>query len=405
MRRRFATLALLAASAPTAALASPQDLFGYGARYAALGGTGAAYADDYGAVHANPAGASRVRERALTFGYAATGFELERDGAYFPADAGSATVIGASFLVPFGGALRERVGVALGFFTPTNVIVRGRILRADTPQWVVLPDRVQSVALQLAVGLDLGYGFRVGGGFTALAALRGNVLVTNDATGRSTTRIDNQLIATYAPVVGASWERGDWRVGVTFRGELLARFTVLISAPELGLPIPTLNVAGLAQYDPAQLQVEAAWQRRGWTLAVGVTGKRWSEYPGQSEPTSPSSPPPPAPEFGDTLVPRVGVEHRWALPSNAQVTARGGWFYEPSPAPTPTPARQWMDNDRHAITLGLGAGITGAGSRFTLDAWGQLHVLARREGLDPHGATTSFGGMLWHLGVAATVTF
>ena len=142
------------------------------------------------------------------------------------------SLIGLAFNVPFGGFLRDRVGIALGFFTPTNVIVRARILRAATPQFVVLPDRVQSVALQLGVGLDLGYGLRVGAGFTALAALQGDVLVANDASGRSTTRIDNQLVATYAPIVGASWERGPWRVGATYRGALVARFAVVISAPD-----------------------------------------------------------------------------------------------------------------------------------------------------------------------------
>lgn len=402
MRRLLATALVLL---PGAAEASPQDLFGYGARLAAMGATGASFVDDASAAHANPAGASRVRGRSFTFGYAATGFELERNSAYFPADPGSATLIGLAFNVPFGGFLRDRVGVALGFFTPTNVIVRGRILRATTPQFVALPDRVQSVALQLGVGLDLGYGFRVGGGFTALAALQGDVLVTNDAAGRSTTRIDNQLVATYAPIVGASWERGPWRVGATWRGALVARFAVVISAPELGIPIPPLNVAGVAQYDPEQLQVEAAWQRGGWTVAAGVTAKRWSEYPGPSAATTATSPAPPAPEFGDTLVPRVGVERRWELPSEADVTARAGYFFEPTPAPRAVPARQLLDNDRHAFTLGVGAGIRGAGSRFGLDAWAQVHWLPTRRGLDASGAATSHGGTLWHLGVSASVTF
>jgi long-chain fatty acid transport protein len=402
MRRTLVTALVLCAPA---ASASPQDLFGYGARAIAMGATGVSFVDDYSAAHANPAGASRARGRSITFGYAATGFDLTRNSEYFPADPGSATLIGLSVGLPFGGVLRDRVGLALGFFTPTNVIVRGRIVRPTTAQFTILPDRVQSVALQLGLGFDLGYGFRVGGGFTALAALQGNVLVTNDAAGRSTTRIDNQLVASYAPIVGASWQRGPWRVGATYRGELVARFTVLISAPELGIPIPTLNVAGVAQYDPAQLQVEAAWQHRGWTVALGVTAKQWSAYPGPTEATTPTSAPPPAPEFGDTLVPRVGVEHRWALPSDADLSVRGGYFFEPTPAPRAVPARQLFDNDRHAITLGLGAGITGLGSRFGLDAWAQVHVLPTRAGLDAAGNPTSHGGSLWHLGVSASVTF
>jgi long-chain fatty acid transport protein len=370
-----------------------------------MGATGASFVDDASAAYANPAGASRVRGRSLTFGYAATGFELHQNGAYFQADPGSATLVGLSFDVPFGGVLRERVGVALGFFTPTNVVVRGRILRADTPQFVVLPDRVQSVALQLGLGLDVGHGLRLGAGFTVLAALQGDVRVTNDAAGRSNTRIDNQLVATYAPILGASWEHGPWRVGATYRGALVARFVVVISAPELGIPLPPLHVAGVAQYDPEQLQVEGAWQQRGWTVALGLTAKRWSAYPGPSVATTPTSPSPPSPEFADTLVPRVAVERRWTLPTEADVSVRGGYFFEASPAPRAVPARQYFDNDRHAFTLGVGAGIRGAGSRFGLDAWAQLHWLPNRNGLTVSGDPTSHGGKLWHLGVSASVTF
>lgn len=389
----------------SAADASPQDLFGYGARSVAMAGTGAAYADDYGAVYANPAALSRARDRSLTLGYAGTGFGLALDGNYFAAAPGRATVIGLSFPLPFGGVLRNRVGLGLGFFTPTDVIVRGRILRAETPQFVVLPDRVQSVALQAGVGVDLGYGLRVGAGFMALAALTGSVLVTNDASGRSTSRIDDQLIASYAPLVGASWERGAWRVGATFRGELVARFGVTISAPELGIPVPPLNIAGVAQYDPAQLQLEGAWQHNGFTVALAVTGKRWSAYPGPSEATTATSTAPPAPGFSDTLVPRVALEHRWTFDGGPQLVARGGYLYELSPAPAATPTRQYLDADRHAFTFGVGLSTGGAGSRFSFDAFGQVHALATREGTSVTGAAMRYGGSLWHLGVTASVTF
>ncbi len=390
---------------PTAVLASPQDLFGYGGRQIALAGTGAAYADDYGAVYANPAGLSRARARSLSLGYAGSGFGLTLDGGDFSTSPGRATIIGLSFPLPFGGVLRDRVGLGLGFFTPTSVIVRGRILRGDTPQFVALPDRVQSVAVQAGVGVDLGYGIRVGGGFMALAALTGSVLVTNDASGRSTSRIDDQLVASYAPVIGASWERGDWRVGATFRGALVARFAVVISAPELGIPVPPLNIAGVAQYDPAQVQLEGAWQHRGWTVALGVTGKRWSEYPGPAEATTATSRPPPSPEFSDTIVPRVAVEHRWTFDLGAWTALRAGYFYEPTPAPAPVATRQYLDNDRHAVSLGLGLGTGGDSTRVTIDAFGQVHALTPREGTSASGATMRFAGVAWHLGVTGTVTF
>ncbi len=403
---RAPALALTAAVtfASTAADASPQDLFGYGARLVAMAGTGASFADDYAAVHANPAGLSRLRERSLMLGYAGTGFWLDYNGGHFAADTGSATVIGVGLPIPFGGALRNRVAIGLGFFTPTNVVVRGRIIRPETPQFILLPDRVQTVALQIGLGVSLPWGFRIGGGVMAMAGLTGTVLVAADASGRASSRIDTQLVATYAPVVGAQWERGAWRVGATYRGELIARFLVSIEARDLGINLPIFNISGVAQYDPAQLQVEAAWQRAGWTVALGVTAKRWSDYPGPAAATTENSPAPPAPEFSDTLVPRAGVERRWSWADGTHVAVRGGYFYEPTPAPAATTARAFLDNDRHVFAAGLSVGATAAGTRYTVDVFSQTHWLAPRDAVTARGSA-SHGGALLHLGATATVTF
>lgn len=390
--------------ATTTAWASPQDLFGYGARAMAMGGTGAAYADDVGAVFANPAGLSRSHELALTLGLVGSAFWLDHGGAHTPADPGAATVIGVTMPIPFGGALRDRVTLGLGFLTPTQVVVRARILRPETPQFINLPDRVQTVALQAGVGLDLGRGFRLGAGISALAGLTGSVLVTTDARGRAGSRIDDSLVASFAPIVGLSWERGPWRVGAAYRGSLSAQFLVTIEARDLGVMIPVLNISGVAQYDPAQLALEAAWQHRGWTAAVALTGKRWSEYPGPVQATTENSPEPPPPEFHDTLVARAGVERRWVFPDETTLSLRGGWFYEPTPAAPSTPARRLLDNDRHAVTLGLSYGARAAGTRFTVDIAGQVHLLVRRTVLD--GAReVDYGGAVLSLASTFTVSF
>ena len=403
MRPLVAALAL--AVFPAASAASPQDLFAYGGRASAMGGTGATFLDDYAAVHGNPAGLSRARERGLTLGFAATAFDLTTDGRHFPADVGSATVIGLTLPVPFGGILRDRVGVGFGFFTPTNVIVRGRILRPETPQFVLLPDRVQSVAVQLAVGVDLGYGLRVGGGVAALAGLTGSVVVAADATGRASSRIDDQLVASYAPVLGASLDAGPFRFAVVVRGTLTGRFLVTIEARDLGITIPTLNISGVAQYDPAQVHAEAAWVAHGWTLALAGTYKRWSDYPGPVEATTPGSPAPPDPGFSDTVVLRAGAERRWDFPDHTAIAARGGYLYEPSPAPAPGNGRNYLDNDRHALTAGASLSALALGTRYTMDVYTQVHLLAPRTASAGMGTPGSFGGTVLVAGVTTSVTF
>ena len=134
--RRTAALAIAAAliellSGARAALASPEDVLGYGARSSAMGATGAADAEGYEAVHGNPALLALARARRLTLGMVEATFDLRAgpDGGrrldYGPLRGG---VIGATLPIPFGGVLTDRVTLGLGFFTPFDVVVRGRIL-------------------------------------------------------------------------------------------------------------------------------------------------------------------------------------------------------------------------------------------------------------------------------------
>lgn len=404
MRRKALLLAMFLL--PRAAAASPQDLFGYGPRAAAMGATGAAFLDDYAAVYANPAGLSRARGRRLTLGYAGASFSLRYDGRPVTAENGSATLLGVTVEVPFGGALRHRVGLGLGFFTPTDVVVRARVRRATTPQFLLLPDRVQCVAIQVGLGVDVGYGLRVGAGATALAGLTGTVMVTTDGSGRSTSRIDDQLIANWAPIAGISWERGPWRVALAYRGELLARFGVTIDARGIGVPVPVLNISGVAQYDPHQLQLEGAWVRGPWTVALALTGKHWSAFQRVSDATAEgASQPPPLTELHDTVVVRAGFERRWDLTDRTGFTVRGGAFYEPSPAPPPTAARAYLDNDRLAVTAGLAMHAVVGTTRFSADLYGQFHALLPREGEGSNGRAVTYGGTAGVAGMTASVDF
>lgn len=345
-----------------------------------MGGTGATFVDDYGAVHANPAGLSRARDREFSLGLSVAGFDLTLNQQHVAADPGRASIIGLTLPLPLGGVLRRRVAVGVGFFTPLSVVVRGRILRPETPQFVNLPDRVQSVAIQLGAGVDLGYGIRLGGGVAALAGLTGSVVVATDPSGRASSRIDDQLVASYAPVLGGSFDVGPLRFAVVYRGELIARFLVSIEARDLGVTIPRLNISGVAQYDPSQVHFEAAYTHRQWLFAAAGTYKQWSAWPGPAEATTEGSTPPPAPEFSDTLVLRAGAERRFDLAPGQRFAARLGYLFEPTPAPAASASRSYVDNTRHAITAGLGMSAEALGTRLSLDLAVQYHVLVARAG-------------------------
>jgi long-chain fatty acid transport protein len=308
------------------------------------------------------------------------------------------SVIGAVLPVPFGGVLKDRIALGLGFFTPFDLVVRGRILYPEKPQYP-LADRTQSIALQAGMGIDLGHGVRIGAGFAALAALTGSVLVATDTTGHIGTTVDDTLVASYGPIVGISYDIDDtWRIGLTFRGVLEGRFDVTITVKDLGsITVPPLDISGVAQYDPWQLALELAKVRGPWKVAASLVYKHWSAYSGIAEatvrcppidpatmmpfgPDDPCNPlVPPPPNYHDTLSPHFGVERDLAPGPRVAMHLRAGFFLEPSPAPSQSSVPNLYDNHRLAITLGYGVEVGPDAARFALDLFGQAQALIPRD--------------------------
>ena len=424
------------------AAASPEDLFGYGAKSQAMAGTGTATSDDFEATYTNPALLSRIHLARVTLGVLGATFDENATGDGLPGrieDRSAHGVdIGIDLPIPLGGILAHRVSGALAFYTPSDVVVRGRILYPETPQFPLLSDRAQCVAIRMGLGADIGHGVQLGAGFAALAEIVGSVVVATDSTGKVGSQIDDQLVATYAPIVGASWERpafgGTFRAGAVFRGSLAARFAVTIDATKLSsISIPVFNIAGLAQYDPLQAGLEAGWENQAWKLAVGLVWKHWSDYPGPLEPTLPcaadnpgcGSLTPPAVGFSDTVVPRVAVERTVRLSRTAKMHVRGGYFFEPTPMPSHMPSSQaydiptqtlvnvptrWFDADRHVLTAGVGVSLSKP-LDLRIDAFAQLHVLSPRTATldagEPDGSTSTanVSGVIAVTGVQLGVGF
>ena len=384
------------------AVASPEDVFGYGPSSQAMGMTGVAIGRGYETVYTNPALLSLSRDRRLSLGFQGAHHSLRAVGPNAPGDlyvdSLRGVIIGATLPLGFGGVMRDRVTVGVGFFTPTNVVVRGRILYPEKIQFGVLGDRAQSVAIQAGFGVNLGYGVRAGLGFASLAAIAGKVLVATNETGQIGTKVDDQLIAAYGPIAGLSYDLGEaWRAGLTYRGVLDARFSVTIVVRDLGsLDVPPLNIAGLAQYDPRQFQLEFARVRGPWRGAIGAMWRQWSAYTGPPEPTVLC--PPERPDckalgqvpfnFHDTISPRVGGERELALGGDAVGRIRAGWAFEPSPAPEQTREMNFLDSSRHVLTAGYGIELPW----MSLDFYAQYHhLLSRTHTKDPDVTQTNPG--------------
>lgn len=410
-----------------------------------MAGAGASIGWGFETVRSNPALLSLSRERSLTAGWFGALFDLEANGR-LPADAVSGTFIGGTLPLPFEGVLKDRLTVGLGFFTPFDLVARARLLYPEKPKFPIA-DRVQSVAVQMGLGVDLGHGFRIGGGFSALAALTGSVLVATDASGRVGTVVEDTLVAGYGPIVGASYERGPYRVGLTYRGELSGPFDVVIQVRDLGsITVPPLHISGIAQYDPHQAELEVSRAVGPFRVALGATYRHWSAYPGVVEPTvrcpaqvagssddpaqdakleeladaldalrqgtglplpghdipcDPHRPEPPG--YSDTVTPRLAAEGQFPVANGVTIKARAGYAFEPSPAPEQTSTPNDFDNHRSVVGLGYGLSLSKPLPRIDLDLFGQVQIFHDRDHHKPDGAVISTRGTAVALGATLGV--
>ncbi len=364
------------------ALASAPDLFGYGARASGLAGAVVSTARGHAAVYHNPGTLGFEERPSFAFGYQRADFDLTLDGADHEARAASATFIGFDLPLPLGGLLARRIALGTAFVIPTSSVLLADVPAPDTPRFALVENRAQTVSLAGAIGVRFTDWLGMGIGFLALSELDGAIDVAPNAEGRIGSSARDQLVADYALLAGLSvklpWAEG--AVGAAYRGESMAEFDLPITA-DLGdrfpLPVPTLEINGVAQYDPEQVGFEASGELTpGVRVAAGGTWKRWSAYPNPIEYTAVPDdfPEQPDPDFDDTFEWRVGVE--WTLEVDTVVVEpRLGWQLTPSPAPAQSGLHSYLDNDRQEIAFG--AGVRWEGLRAELA--GQWHHLVERS--------------------------
>jgi hypothetical protein len=266
---------------------------------------------------------------------------------------------------------------------PTELLNKARAPMPGVPFYALLENRAQTVGLQVGLGIRLDDAWSVGASMLALAALNGHIDVGADAAGRFTSTSEQQLLADYAPILGARWRASDaLTTGLTVRFASQSSYDILVTndlAEAIPVTLPELRFAGVAQYDPFTVALEGAFSRRAWLFSGQVAYERWSAFPRPTEnPVASSDEPTPAPDFHDVVVPRLGATWRGQA-GGLDLALRGGYFFAWSPAPEMKGAVALLDNHRHVLSLGLGlADPTSEGFPFHLDVWFQLHVLQPR---------------------------
>jgi long-chain fatty acid transport protein len=397
---------------PAVAFASAEDVVGYGARSPALAGAGAATTAGYDAVYLNPAGLVDADARSMTYGFVATHFVVaapsgmdengDPRGETRRIEPSRGALIGVTLRIPFAASWRDRVTLGMGFFVPSNVVVRGDILLPEEPQMLLLDSRLQTCAVQLALGVRLTDRLAVGVGFRALAELVGSIRVATDGAGRIYSRSDSELVASYAPTLGARFALDDRsNVALTVRGALEGYFDYDIYTQDLPLELPVMNVEGVAQYDPFEAVLEASRRFGRARVEGGLTYARWSDYPGPTVATTEAAPEPPAVDVSDVVVPRLAGEWELRAPG-ASLHLRAGLAYARSPLGPGRQKARYYDDDRAILGAGIGLVVhRGDWPPLRLDVYEQGQLLVPREHAD--GERTS--GAIWSTGVALGVSF
>lgn len=423
---------------PGLARATPQDLYGFGVRSPGLGMTGVSYICDWEAVYLNPANLAGAERRRLTFAASAAIYDLHVDHQRFPLESARGTTIGFHLPLPFGDVLEDRLVLGGGFYTPTNVLLRGDVSFAEVPQFPLL-SRAQSISIQVGLGFDfhdIVDGLRLGVGISALANVIGDLSVRLDESATFVSVVETQLTTTFSPIAGLTYEQPNWGVGAVYRHEVRAEMNLRIVVDDLPVPLPVVTVAGLIQYDPASFALEGFWRPDpNLRIVLNLTTRFWSFYPGAARPTSRMSNIAPAPAFSDTVSPRFAVEGTLA---EGRMTARLrlGYALELSPAPAARLATErlasgephlddmgdpilvptrLLDHDRHVITAGFGFDYGfDEEHHLVFDLYGQLHAGIDRlhpiyRDRDQHDLMTGVGmvsgGMIFVGGFGLGVEF
>ena len=346
----------------------------------------------HASVYYNPARLAFEDEPSFSIGFSSGEFKLRIDHSEVEVRSAPSLTLGLSLPLPFLGWLEDRIALGLGLVMPQTSVLIADIPEPTTPSFTLLETRAQTVSIQAAIAFSPLDWLSIGAGVIALATLDGRVEVGPNETGRLGSEVSDVLVADFAPVVGIAVDALSWlSFSTLYRGESRARFTFPIDA-DLGdlasqvglsaldvevLPIPTLAIEGVAQFDPEQISLEVAGRPHPkLVIASSLTWKHWSRFDNPIVYTAerPGDTPQPPPDFSDTFAFRFGAE----VLIDAEIIElepRLGFSFEPSPTPLQEGYHNYLDNDR--VLIGVGLGLKW---RFlTLDLAFQAHHLIPRK--------------------------
>ena len=435
------------------ARANEADSYGLGSRSTAMGGAVAADVTDFSANYYNPAGLVGARGPSLSIGYVYAWNHLAMNGqdnhvANVHGIVGGLALPGKLFGVPFA--------FGVGLYLPDSGISRIKALRQETPRWALHDERASILFLAANLAIRPLPWLEIGGGVAFLASTRGRFEISGSAdilapyNSELRHEVDADLASVRYPQIGARiLLDGFGAIGLVYRGETRIQLSLeahlqgtvgfgAITVPLLyDLETRTANaflpqqvVLGVSFTRVKNLKVNADFTFVNWAAYESPTALTTSSLKVDLPPGLPISLPPDPrpvtvipPAFRNRLVPRVGAEYIVPLGGAPRLVSgdtverrlfemplRAGYVYERSPVPPQTGLTNFVDADRHTLSLGAGLTVNAPGAvlpgSLTLDVHAQASILPERlirksNAADFTGSFTAGGSMS---GIGATLT-
>ncbi|MCP4443829.1 MAG: hypothetical protein GY811_00605 [Myxococcales bacterium] len=386
MKRCLLIVASLLLAHRGQASANPLSMFGAGARGAAMGGAHTAGARDGSANFYNPALLATLSTLEIDMSYRLARFDLRLNGK----DLGVDVARGTHFSVVVPGRIAGTV-VATGVsaYVPDQQLMRIRSLSERQPRFALYDNRAQRLYINVNFGVALGEKFSVGGGLAYLAATSGGVTLegrvgfpdANDS--ELVLDMDVDITSNAYPVGGIAYQIRPWlRLAAAFRGEvqpitdlgidILGDIGAEGREPIVSDAAVNLRSVSLSHFQPAEFSVGAeAWLGESLVVVADLGYVRWSRFANPASNLESAlelgqfneflTPPAAASlaevNYHDVLIPRIGAEWRASDGPHVTVHTRAGYSYEPSPAPEQIGLTNFVDNDKHTLSAGLGLSL------------------------------------------------
>lgn len=435
----LAGLALAAAPAR----ANPLDTFGFGSRGTAMGGAVSADSPDFSAGYYNPAALAAVKTLDVSVGYFTALHSLAMNGK----DSGVDPVRGMSggFVAP-GRIFGFPFAFGIALHLPDDRLSRVKALRQEVPRWELYDNRNQRIFLAANVAVTPLEWLELGGGVSFMSSTDGTLDITGKANILVPTQsqlrheVDASLGAIRYPQFGARVTlRRDLALALVYRGEfkldLDIRARLMGDIMNLTTAYYALHAHSVDAFLPQQVVLGGSYRPRDdLHVNLDLTWVNWSAYvppvakldvaldippPAGGWPAGIQPPTVPAPthvvkmDIHDRVVPHLGVEWRALRRAKLDGFVRGGYEYAKSPIGEQTGTTNYVDRDRHSVSLGLGVRTRRAFGSLAFDARLDLHAQlsilpeAVTHKADPSDFVGDYaaGGHIWNLGATLSVGF